>query len=353
MMNKLDTFFVAIRDRLKPHLAQLVKLGLLGLTTITIVITLLLVIEYRFFKHQTEKMLEIKEDYRNYVVAVKKILHDYHKNKERLEELETMLEEKKKDNEDAELGVAQTGFPDGVRVYSSDDEEEDSFLPIVINRDLEHLKQSSLDYLKKQRVGYLADYFEQYLWLDYTDQVELERSKEAQKGRKGRVRRRRYATHRRQAKQTGVARGFGRVKKHKVTDINFSWPIDRSNFWLSSFFGPRRKPNGLWGFHNGIDMAAVRGTTVKSAASGVVVEAQYSSGYGKTVVVAHNQKYRTRYAHLNSIMVKVGQKVEANQKIGTVGATGFVRSKRGGDASHLHFEVYVFGKQVNPMYFLG
>jgi murein DD-endopeptidase MepM/ murein hydrolase activator NlpD len=132
----------------------------------------------------------------------------------------------------------------------------------------------------------------------------------------------------------------------------FSWPIDRSRFWLSSFFGPRRKKNGTMGFHYGIDMAALKGTSVMAAAPGTVVEARYDAGYGNTIVLAHNGKYKTRYAHLDSIFVKVGQRVQRGSLIGTVGNTGYVRSAFGKDPSHLHFELYMFGKKVNPMHFL-
>ncbi len=93
---------------------------------------------------------------------------------------------------------------------------------------------------------------------------------------------------------------------------------------------------------------------VYPAADGVVVEARNAQGYGKTVVIAHNRKYKTRYAHLHTINVRVGQNVTPDMMLGRVGSTGTVRSKRGRDAaSHLHFEVYVFGKKVNPMYFFN
>ena len=132
----------------------------------------------------------------------------------------------------------------------------------------------------------------------------------------------------------------------------FAWPITRKQFWLSSPFGPRKKPNGTRGFHYGIDMAAVRGTPVKAAGPGVVIEACYMSGYGNTIVISHNKKFKTRYAHLAKIMVRRGQTVEQGAIIGKVGDTGSVR-KRGKDASHLHFEVSVFGKQVNPCCYLA
>ncbi len=135
-------------------------------------------------------------------------------------------------------------------------------------------------------------------------------------------------------------------------DIYFAWPIENSQFWLSSFFGPRKQPSGAWGFHYGIDMAALKGTPVKAAYAGMVVEATHGAGFGKTVVVMHNNKYKTRYAHLNTILVRIGQKVEQGEIIGKVGDTGIVRSKSGRDPSHLHFEVYKFGKRVNPMYYL-
>jgi murein DD-endopeptidase MepM/ murein hydrolase activator NlpD len=142
--------------------------------------------------------------------------------------------------------------------------------------------------------------------------------------------------------------------REESRDITFDWPIKRSEFWLSSFFGPRRQPGGKIGFHYGIDMAAVRGTPVHPACAGVVVEARIAPGYGKTVVVSHNHKYKTRYAHLDKIAVRVGQKVTTASLLGKVGATGHVRSKHGrAGGSHLHFEVYAYGKRMNPMYFFN
>lgn len=333
--------------KIQPHARMLIKASIGLVITTILLVTGLLIHEYRFFKQQSEKMIEMKEDYRTYVLAVKKILHEYNKNKERLEELETLVVEKKNEFENLDLPSSQTMFPEGVRVYSTDDEEDDSASFVAINRELEYLKQGTLDYLKEQRLSSLMNSINANTWKEYTDQV-IERNK-AEASTKNGARNRRMAVKKR---RTRYAKPTQENIKHYASDMSFSWPIERSSFWLSSPFGPR-KHRGIWGFHRGIDMAAIKGTPVVSCAGGVVVEAQYHAGYGKTIVVAHDSKYRTRYAHLNTILVDVGQRVERGQRIGKVGATGHVRSKRGGDASHLHFEVYVFGKQVNPMYFLG
>lgn len=140
-------------------------------------------------------------------------------------------------------------------------------------------------------------------------------------------------------------------KRNSLTGITFALPIDRSQFWLSSFFGSRKNPQGQWEFHKGVDMAAHRGTLVKSVAAGVVEQAEYVSGYGNTVLVAHDSVYKTRYAHLDSIAVAVGTSLQEGENVGKVGDTGFTR-KTGKDASHLHLEVYENGTQVNPAHLL-
>lgn len=134
-------------------------------------------------------------------------------------------------------------------------------------------------------------------------------------------------------------------------DFVFSWPIDLQSFWISSLFGPRKRPNGHVEFHHAIDMAAMKGTPVKAAAMGKVVVAQPLSGFGNCIMIEHNAHYKTRYAHLHKIGVRVGQVVQEGQYIGSVGDTGLVR-KSGHDASHLHFEVHQDGVRVNPLAFL-
>ena len=131
-------------------------------------------------------------------------------------------------------------------------------------------------------------------------------------------------------------------------------PIRRSDFWLSSPFGYRRMSNGACGFHAGIDMAAVRGVPVRAAASGRVIKTSSSTiGYGNMILISHAYQLTTRYAHLCRIRVKEGQYVNRGDIIGTVGNTGNVRHKKGRDGSHLHFEVYVGKKRINPLFFLN
>jgi len=142
------------------------------------------------------------------------------------------------------------------------------------------------------------------------------------------------------------------MQQRKKNEINISWPLERSSFWISSYFGPRKKPGGGTKFHYGIDMAALKGTPVYAAAGGDIIEADYARGYGNTIVVKHSATYQTRYAHLHKILVEVGKKVKKGDCIGQVGDTGSVR-KSGSDASHLHFEVYAAGKKVNPMRYLS
>ncbi len=124
----------------------------------------------------------------------------------------------------------------------------------------------------------------------------------------------------------------------------------KKTFWLSYGFGPRKHPSGKWEYHRGIDLAAPTGTPVAAAAAGVVVQAGYAGGYGNTVVIAHNKKFATRYAHLSKILVTQGEELAQGDILGKVGATGNVRGKNG---SHLHFEIMVYGKRVNPFYFLS
>ncbi|EKE44316.1 peptidase, M23/M37 family protein [Oceaniovalibus guishaninsula JLT2003] len=120
----------------------------------------------------------------------------------------------------------------------------------------------------------------------------------------------------------------------------FSMPL-KDSFRYTSSYGPR------WGrAHEGTDMAGAHGTAIYATADGVVTFAGTQSGYGKLVKIRHAFGIETRYAHQSNIRVKVGQKVSRGDRIGDMGNTG--RST----GTHLHYEVRVNGKAVNPMTFI-
>jgi murein DD-endopeptidase MepM/ murein hydrolase activator NlpD len=112
---------------------------------------------------------------------------------------------------------------------------------------------------------------------------------------------------------------------------------------ISSGFGWRNDPiTGAHKFHQGIDIAVAYGRDVKSAAAGTVAFAGVQNGYGNTVIVDHADGRQTRYAHLSRELVRAGDVVEEGQILGKSGNSG--RST----GPHLHFEVLVNGRPVDP-----
>ena len=95
--------------------------------------------------------------------------------------------------------------------------------------------------------------------------------------------------------------------------------------------------------HSGVDLAAPTGTPVRATADGVVAGAGWRGGYGIMVSLGHGGGMSTRYAHLSAIAVRPGTAVKAGQVIGYVGATGTATG------SHVHYEVRMNGRAVNPM----
>ncbi|WP_232816633.1 M23 family metallopeptidase [Paracoccus zhejiangensis] len=114
-----------------------------------------------------------------------------------------------------------------------------------------------------------------------------------------------------------------------------------SSFRYTSGYGRR------WGrAHEGIDMAAPVGTPVSATGDGVVIFAGRQGAYGNLIKIQHELGTETRYAHLSKIRVKTGQRVSQGDRIGDMGNTG--RST----GPHLHYEVRVNGRAVNPMSFI-
>lgn len=145
-----------------------------------------------------------------------------------------------------------------------------------------------------------------------------------------------------EARATEVMVSLGKVKDYKiaVSKLPLAMPV-KSAFRFTSGYGQR------WGrAHQGIDMAGPVGTPIFSTADGVVTYAGWQRGYGNLIKIQHELGTETRYGHLSKIRVKVGQKVSRNSLIGDMGNTG--RST----GPHLHYEVRVDGKAVNPMSFI-
>ena len=105
-------------------------------------------------------------------------------------------------------------------------------------------------------------------------------------------------------------------------------------------YGYRRYPRR--GMHYGVDLTAPRGTPIKPSSPGVVSYAGYQGGYGNTVVINHGNGISTKYAHMSRILVGRGRTVNRGTTIGRVGSTGF------STGPHLHFEVKVNNRPVNP-----
>jgi murein DD-endopeptidase MepM/ murein hydrolase activator NlpD len=112
---------------------------------------------------------------------------------------------------------------------------------------------------------------------------------------------------------------------------------------LESYFGKRSDPfSGEGAFHPGVDIGAPLGTPVRAAADGVVLHAQFVSGYGRVVVIDHGNGLQTLYAHLASFAVVPGQEIRQGVVLGTVGSSGRTTG------THLHYEVRVHGSPANP-----
>ena len=115
----------------------------------------------------------------------------------------------------------------------------------------------------------------------------------------------------------------------------------------SSGFGMRRHPVlGTTRLHAGIDIAAPTGTAIRASASGTVVTASSMRGYGNTVIIDHGGGFSTLYGHCSRLYVRTGQRVSQGDRIAAVGSTGL------STGPHLHFEIRINGRPVNPASYL-
>lgn len=151
-----------------------------------------------------------------------------------------------------------------------------------------------------------------------------------------------------QSKSLDEIYNLAKSQEELLTAIPAIQPIKNEELTrMASGYGYRNDPfTKIRKFHAGMDFTAKTGTPVYATGDGVVRRADNrASGYGNHIVLRHGFGYQTLYAHLSKYNVKVGQKVKRGDIIGFVGSTG--RS----EAPHLHYEVHVNGRPVNPINF--
>jgi len=282
--------------------------GFVALCGAMIFLVIILALEAYFFSKQAREIVRLKEDYASYVQGLKRMIAEY------------------QDRERELGGVKKKIMIEPAQQFS------------FVNRDPHYLRRCARAYSQAQRVGDASQ----------TDQSDQQ---PARKQRRTKKKKQRQVVRRQQ--QRAVA--FDGDLDALSNEYQFQFPLDQRSFWISSPFGPRRNRNRQWGFHYGLDMAAPYGTPVKAVAHGVVVEAARARGpkdrgFGNTVVISHSNKLKTRYAHLSRIDVAVGDTVERGQRVGAVGNSGNTRGRNG---VHLHLEVLVYGKRVDPLYFFN
>ncbi|MCU0323197.1 MAG: M23 family metallopeptidase, partial [Chitinophagaceae bacterium] len=131
----------------------------------------------------------------------------------------------------------------------------------------------------------------------------------------------------------------------KLSFIPLMLPMYNLN--ISSKYGKRYHPiRKHIAFHSGLDMVANYQAPVYSSANGIVTFVGTKAGYGKIVEVKHSNNIKTRYAHLAKILVKTGHKIARGKILGIQGSTGNSIN------DHLHFEILINNKHINPYNFI-
>jgi murein DD-endopeptidase MepM/ murein hydrolase activator NlpD len=122
------------------------------------------------------------------------------------------------------------------------------------------------------------------------------------------------------------------------------WP---THGWLTGYFGGRSDPfTGEPAYHQGLDISTDKGQPVVATADGEVESASYNGDYGNLIVLKHGFGLMTRYGHLSGFAAKPGQTVKRGDVIGYVGSTGRATG------AHVHYEILVNGKLINPLQLL-
>lgn len=135
------------------------------------------------------------------------------------------------------------------------------------------------------------------------------------------------------------------LQEDVLADHAYEWrdvpavePVDHPDRMICSLFGMRGRH-----MHNGLDIKAPRRSPVVATAHGKVIKVGWMRGYGRLVVIDHGGGLQTLYAHLQKYLVKEGALVARGQKIGEVGASGRAT------CAHVHYEVRIHGKPVDPI----
>lgn len=156
--------------------------------------------------------------------------------------------------------------------------------------------------------------------------------------------------------QEAIRREQERVKKEQESGNappivqssgSWAWPVPSGGV-VTSEFGMRMHP--ILGYrtgHNGLDIAAPTGTSIVAVRDGIVTKAAWYGGYGKCVIVVHDNGVATYYAHCSSLSVSEGQRVKKGQEVAKMGSTGI------STGSHLHIGFYVNGGWQNPRNYIG
>ena len=136
------------------------------------------------------------------------------------------------------------------------------------------------------------------------------------------------------------------AREEIIQNIPNNWPIIGGGF-ITSPFGMRRSPfTGKLAVHQGVDVSWWPGAPIRATADGVVVFAGMKGGYGRTVQIQHDYGFQTLYAHCSSLRIYEGQKVKKGEIIAFLGRTGRATG------FHLHYEVRIGTKAVDPMIFM-
>ncbi len=143
--------------------------------------------------------------------------------------------------------------------------------------------------------------------------------------------------------------GIVQAKDRGTSAVGFQWPTDYR--YISTYFGGSTpfQPNGG---HGGLDLVNAPGTPLYAAADGTITSVQdmvYNGrfyAYGRYVVIGHNARWSSLYAHLQTALVSTGDEVKRGQIIGYMGSTGW------STGPHLHFEIWDSSSRVNPMSYL-